>query len=94
MFDPNDLPYAEWLEKSLQNIASSPIQSICIVAKRTNGEMLTGYYNCSVTDKLLFAGYINQDAMMDSLYANGYISGEDDDEDDDEEDLEEGIYDE
>ena len=78
MTDPSSLPYAKWLEASLQNVASKPVESICILAKRENGEILTGYYNCNVSDKLLFAGYVNQDAMIDSLHDGGYIIDEDD----------------
>lgn len=102
MTDPSSLPYAKWLEASLQNVASKPVESICILVKREDGEILTGYYNCTVSDKLLFAGYVNQDAMIDSLHVGGYIVGEDDDADDteedgdgyDEEDSEEDDYDE
>lgn len=78
MTDPSSLPYAKWLEAYLQNVASKPVESICMLVKRENGEILTGYYNCNVSDKLMFAGYVNQDAMFDSLYADGYIVNEGD----------------
>ena len=88
----NDLPYAEWLEQSLRNIINKPIQAICIMTKVASDdddlgdEIGSGYWNCTVADKLLFAGFLQQDAMIDTMKANGYIS--DDDEEDDEEDPE------
>lgn len=81
MNDIKKLPYAEWLEESLQNIVDKPVQSICIITKFNTGDTGTGYYECSVADKLLFAGFLQQDAMFDALKANGYIE---DDEDEDE----------
>lgn len=87
MVDLNKLPYTDWLEQSLQNIVGKPVRSICIMTKFDDDEVGTGYYDCSVADKLLFAGLIQQDAMLDTMRANGYI---DDEEDDDEEDLEDG----
>lgn len=89
MNEINKLPYAQWLEQSLQHIVGKPVQAICIMTKFANTEeelgddIGTGYWNCSVADKLLFAGFIQQDAMLDSMRANGYIP---DDEDETEED--------
>lgn len=78
------LPYAEWLEQSLQSIVGKPVKSICIMTKFADdeGDIGTGYYECSVADKLLFAGFLQQDAMLDAMRINGYI--EDDEEDEDE----------
>ena len=89
MSDLTKLPYAKWLEQSLQNIVGKPVQAICIMTKFKNtddelgDDIGTGYWNCSVADKLLFAGFLQQDSMLDSLKANGYIA---DDEDEFEED--------
>lgn len=80
----NELPYAQWLEDSLSNVIKSNTQSICIMTKNDNGEIGSGYFNCSVADKILFAGFINHDATIESLAVNGYI---DDCEDEDEEDF-------
>lgn len=90
MKDLNKLPYAEWLEQSLQNVISKPVQAICIMTKFASTEegeddIGTGYYNCSVADKLVFAGFLQQDAMLDSLRANGYIPDDEDDEIEEEE---------
>lgn len=80
----NKLPYAEWLEQSLQNIVDKPVQAICIMTKFESGDVGTGYYNCSVGDKILFAGFIQHDAMRDTLIADGYLEDDEEDEDDDE----------
>lgn len=82
MKDLNKLPYAEWLEQSLQNIVGKPVQAICIMTKFANTEegeddIGTGYYNCSVADKLVFAGFLQQDAMLDAMKVNGYIPDDD-----------------
>lgn len=93
-FDPSSLPYAEWLENSLRNLASKRVDSLCIMAVTEDSEVLTGYYNCSVSDKFLMSGYLNQDAMIETLQANGLIPSDEDEEeyedcdDEDEEDLE------
>lgn len=80
MSDLNNLPYAHWLEQSLQSIVGKPVQSICILTKFDAGDIGTGYYDCSVADKLVFAGFLQQDALVDALKANGYL--EEDEEDD------------
>ena len=80
----SDLPYAKWLEESLQNIVGKPMQSICIISKFENGEVGTGYWNTTMGDKLLFAGIIQQDAMFDSMEANGMLDLDEDDEEESE----------
>ena len=93
MSDLKKLPYAEWLEQSLRNIIGLPIQSICLLTKTESGEVGTGYYECSSLDKLLFASYLNHDAVTDTV--NGVLveSGlmDDDDEEDCEEDEEDYV---
>ena len=85
-FDPSSLPYAEWLENSLRNLASKRVDSLCIMAVTEDSEVLTGYYNCSVPDKFLMSGYLNQDAMIETLQANGLIPSDEDEEDEEYED--------
>ena len=83
MSNLSKLPYAKWLEQSLQGIVGKPVKSICILTKMENDgqdEIGTGYYECSVADKLLFAGYLQQDAMIDTLQINGYIEDDEEDE--------------
>ncbi len=89
MVDPTSLPYAEWLEESLQSLIETPVGSICILSKSTDGEVFASYYKCGVSDKILFAGFMNQDAMIDTLQENGFISNDEEDEE-----YEEDIYDE
>lgn len=83
----NDLPYAKWLEESLQNVIGSNTQAICIMTRNESGEVGSGYYNCSVPDKLMFAGFIQQDALLDTMTANGIIV---DDEENEEDEFEDG----
>lgn len=84
MSDLNTLPYAKWLEESLQNIISKPVKSICILTKFDTDDVGTGYYECSVADKILFAGFLQQDAMIDTLQVNGYLEEDEEDEEYDE----------
>lgn len=82
----NNLPYAEWLEQSLRNIVGKPVEAICIMTRFAddgdeNGDTVgSGYWHCSVADKLVFAGFLQQDAMLDTMKVNGIIpdDGEDD----------------
>lgn len=79
----NKLPYAHWLEESLQQIVDMPVESMCIMTKfEGTGAVHTAYFNCSPADKILFGGLANQDAMIDTLKINGMIR---DDEEDSEE---------
>ena len=81
MKDISKLPYAQWLEQSLQNIVGKPVQSICILTKYDSGDIGTGYYDCSIGDKILFAGYLQQDAMIETLQVNEYIESDENEED-------------
>ena len=83
--DINNLPYAAWLERSLQDMMGRPIESICIITKFDKGEVGTGYWNCTMGDKLLFAGIMQQDAMFDTMEANGMFIDEEEPEDEQEE---------
>ena len=84
-----EMPYAKWLEQSLSDISALPIRGIAIVGITEGGDAYTNYYNTSMADKLVLAGLINQDAMFDSMAANGIIDYEDDDEDDETDDVKE-----
>lgn len=76
-----EMPYAKWLEQSLSDISALPIRGIAIVGITEDGDAYTNYYNTSMADKLVLAGLINQDAMFDSMAANGVIDYEDDEDD-------------
>lgn len=82
-----DMPYAQWLEQTLRDISDLDVRSIAFSGVLESGDVYTAYYNAQMTDKLVLAGIINQDAMMDTLEANGVIEYEEDDEE--EEDVEE-----
>lgn len=77
-----DMPYAQWLEQTLRDISALPIRAIALVGVTDNGDAYANYYQASMTDKLVLAGLIQQDSMMDSLAANGVIEYADDDEED------------
>lgn len=81
---PNDvfsMPYAKWLEQTLQELVKFPVKGIAINATTANGEVYTNYYEISMADKLVISGVIQQDAMLDTLAANGYIEYADEEDD-------------
>ena len=69
----NQLPYAEWLEKALHDVIALPVEGISLTVMLKGGEAYTNYYNINMMHKLTIAGLIQQDAMLDSLAANGLI---------------------
>lgn len=81
MNDLTSKPYAKWLEGSLQNMISKPVKSICILTRYDDDSVGTGYYDCAVSDKILFSGFLSQDAMLDTLVENGLVEDMDDEED-------------
>lgn len=83
-----EIPYTQWLEETLQNIVKLPVKGICLNVTLADGAVYTDYYNISMNNKLIIAGLIQQDAMYDSLRANGLIKNADEeDESDGEEEL-------
>lgn len=79
--DITKMPYAQWLEEALTNITALPMRTLVILGITEGGDMYNDYYNASIGDKIMIAGLIQQDAMYDSLEANGHIKIEDDEED-------------
>ena len=69
----NELPYAQWLEDALRDLVDMPVESICIMTKFKDGSIANTYYNCNISDKITFAGYVQQDAMIDTMRINGYL---------------------
>lgn len=67
--DITEMPYAEWLEETLREISGMPIRSMALVANIGDG-FYTSYYECNLSDKILFSGVINQDAMMHAIEAS------------------------
>lgn len=82
--DITKMQYASWLEQALHDIYDQPIQGLVLAGVLEGGDVYTSYYEVPMADKLLIAGIINQDAMLDTLINSGYIE---DDEDEDEEDI-------
>lgn len=81
--NPNDifsLPYAKWLEKTLQELVTFPVKGICISATGDKGEAYVNYHNVSMADKLVISGLIQQDAMLDTMAANGMVEYAEDEE--------------
>lgn len=79
--DLSTLPYTKWLEQAVAGIIGMPVDSICILTKYKDGSVQTGYYKCDVSDQILFAGYLNQDAMIETLKINGLVKREEGEED-------------
>ena len=76
----NNIPYAAWLEQALQELIKFPVKGIVLNAVTDRGEIYTNYYEVSMANKLTIAGIIQQDAMLDTLAANGYIEYADEEE--------------
>lgn len=79
-----EMPYAQWLEQTLRDISELPVKGIALMGVLDGGESYAAYYNVSMTDKLVLAGLINQDATLDMLAAQGVIDYEDDDDNEEE----------
>ena len=79
--DIRNMPYAEWLEKALQELVHFPVKGLCIVATTEDGEYYVNYHNVPMGDKLTISGLVNQDAMLDTMAANGMIKYVEDEED-------------
>lgn len=82
----NEIHYTKWLEETLQNIVTLPVKGIALNVVLSDGSVYTDYYNLSMNNKLTIAGLVQQDAMYDSMRANGLIKNvEEEDEYDGEE---------
>lgn len=79
-----DMPYAKWMEQVLHDILDMKTDSIAVAAITKSGEYYASYYNVKMADKLVISGIIQQDAMLDTLAANGVIEYEDEDDECDE----------
>ena len=70
MEDIRKKDYASFLEETLKCLVEMPIDGLCIVGKMKGGDIFVNYYKSSMTDKILYAGLIQQDATLDMLRAN------------------------
>ena len=75
MKDITKQSYSEWLERALQEVVKLDPQDICIACISKNGESYyVNVFSNFVPNKFMFAGMIQQDAMIDALESNGYIN--------------------
>ena len=77
----NNIPYAQWLEQALSELITMPVEGICLAAVLKDGSTLTNYHKIPMVQKLVIAGLIQQDAMLDTLSVNGFIEYEDEEDD-------------
>ena len=77
MGDIRSKEYAAYMEHTLKDMNDLPVESICIITKLKDGAVYTSYYNSTMTDKLIYAGLVQQDAMLDTLRASAPETGED-----------------
>lgn len=84
MHKPNknitEMPYAKWLEETLHDLVDIPMRAISIAAITENGDFYSNYFKATMADKVTLAGIISQDAMFDTLAANGVIEYEEEEE--------------
>ena len=74
----NELPYAEWMEKALQELVKFPVKGICMFATTDDGAIYSNYYEIPMMDKLTIAGLIQTDATTEALVANGLVESTND----------------
>lgn len=72
----NNIPYAEFLEQTLQELITMPVKGICLNAVLTDGAVYTAYHNISMQNKHTISGLVQQDATLDFLKANNFIKDE------------------
>lgn len=76
MADIRKQEYAQFLEETLAALTEMPIEGLCIIGRMKSGETFVNYHKLSITDKILFAGLVQQDAMIESLKVNNLIKNE------------------
>ena len=67
-----NVEFAGWLESFAKRLLEHPenVSSIVVAIGRTDDSVETGYWNCCMLSKLMIAGVIQQDAMIQTLSAN------------------------
>ena len=58
---------------------TEPIEDICILTKFDNGEVSARTYECTTGDYLLFAGLLQQEALITTLKDRGLVSEDEED---------------
>ncbi len=74
------MPYAQWLEQCLRDIQEMSIRGIALMGVTDRGDTYVNYYECTMADKLLISGLVNQDATLDMLAAQGVFQYEDEED--------------
>ena len=70
--DNQDL--ATFLENSLKTLYKADAKSVAVIATAKDDDVFIGYYHCGGPTQILYAGYLQQDAMMCSLRESGMIA--------------------
>lgn len=86
-FEENE-DLSKFLEQALTSLYKHKLSSLAIFATREDGCISCSYWNCSVPDKLVYAGYMQQDATLDTLEALEADEYYEDDPEESEEDFE------
>ena len=66
--------YASFMEQTLQEMVTLPVEGICIITKLSGGAVYTSYFNSTSMDKITYAGLIQQDAMIETLRINKMLN--------------------
>ena len=84
-------PYADWLAESLGYLERQNIRKLVLAGiDETNHEVVTGYFECTVSDKAGVAAAIQADALFESVLTNADLIVKRAEEIDDEKIEEEG----
>ena len=65
-----NVEWAGWMEEGLRTMLRLGPRCIGMCAILPEGEVFTGYYECTCADKVQMAGQIQMDATLDMLEAN------------------------
>ena len=70
MSDIRQTEYAKFLEAACGKVMAYKPRAIAITYMCEDGSIGSGYFECTMVDKLAMAGTIQQDAIMDAIAAN------------------------
>lgn len=75
--------YAGWLEGFVKRLFEDPktVKGIAVAIVGNDNTIETGYWDCTMADKILISGIIQQDAMLQTLAANADDDCEETDDD-------------
>lgn len=76
MNDITSKAYASFMEQTLQEMVTLPVEGICVITKLSGGAVFTSYYNSTSMDKITYAGLIQQDAMIETLRINKMLGSD------------------